>query len=240
MCLCRDVIYWFCLVRSLCGEWHKSRLHYTIKGPVMQRACEHDGFGQDEQSFEASKTQSVLMLPVHPYYLKIRQTGQSHWKTSHQTIEGKLFGFRSFTQLLIAACVWFILFVCLFFRTFPPWKSRWWFYWQKPQKNTGSFPPWIHCLWRLWPSVTESDTQSTCGGKPSIPAEATDTLWGCGWTQRSTIKLSLSEEFLLWECGKESKLWDYQIQKGWNKLSMKTAGILIFCTHLLYGWTSVS
>lgn len=56
MCLCRDLICWFCLVRSFSSEWHKSGLHYTIKGPLMRRACEHDGCGEDEQSFEGQQS----------------------------------------------------------------------------------------------------------------------------------------------------------------------------------------
>lgn len=68
MCLCRDVIYWFCLVRSLCSEWHKSGLHYAIKGPLMQHAFEHDGFGEDEQSFEG-KQRSVSVNALCPSLL---------------------------------------------------------------------------------------------------------------------------------------------------------------------------
>lgn len=93
MCLCRDVIYCLCLVRSLCSERHKSGLRYTIKGPLMQQACEHDGSGEDEQSFE-SKQHSVSPNAPCPHYLKVRQTG----KIGCQTIEAKPF-FLSFTQL---------------------------------------------------------------------------------------------------------------------------------------------
>lgn len=91
------------------------------------------------KALKASKTQSVLMLPVHPYYLKIRQTGQSHWKISHQTIEGKLFGFRSFTQLLISACEWFIFFVC-FSERFPLENPDDDFIDKNPRKTQVAFP----------------------------------------------------------------------------------------------------
>lgn len=42
----------------------------------MRRACEHDGFGEDEQSFE-DKQHSVSLNAPCPYYLKVWHTGQS-------------------------------------------------------------------------------------------------------------------------------------------------------------------
>lgn len=97
MCLCRGVIYWFCLVGTLCSEWHKSSLHYTIKGPLMQRACEHDGFSEDQQSFEGER-HSVSLNAACPTWLCKSSTDSLKNEPGYCR---KLFGFRSFTQLLI-------------------------------------------------------------------------------------------------------------------------------------------
>lgn len=149
MCPCRDVIYWFCLVGSLCSERHKSGLHYTIKGPLMQRAREHDGFSEDQQSFEGEQ-HSVSLNAACKSSTDSLRNGPGYCR--------KLFGFRSFTQLSIT-----------FYFRFP----RWWFYWRTPPTNARGPPLRITRLQRLQPSVT--GRQSTCGvmegGTASSPAQ---------------------------------------------------------------------
>lgn len=127
------------------------------------------------------------------------------------------------------------LFLFLFFTMFPLWKPRWWFYWQNPQKNTGSFPVWIHCLRRLRPSVTESDTHSqhTIQNLPVL--QKILTCCGVGG-EHSDPQLSClcQENFcfsILWE--RLEAVGDDQIWKGWNKHSIKNSCFV----DLLYTFT---
>lgn len=143
MCLCRDVIYWFCLVGSLCSERHKSGLHYTIKGPLMQHAREHDGFSGDQQSFEG-KQHSVSLKAACPSWL---------CKSSTESVKNepgycrKIFGFRSFTQLSIT-----------FYFLFQNVSQMMILLTNPPTTNARGPPLWITRLQRLQPSVTEADS----------------------------------------------------------------------------------
>lgn len=182
MCLCRDVIYWFCLVGSLCSERHKSGLHYTIKGPLMQRTCEHDGFSEDQQSFEGEQ-HSVSLNAACPSGLCKSSTASLKNEPGYCR---KLFGFRSFTQLLIT--FYFL------FQNISPLK-RWWFYWRIPLTNARGPPLWITRLQRLQPSVTEADSQHVEWWReeqrPVLPNTITDVLPRWGPTQPPAIKFGL-------------------------------------------------
>lgn len=126
MCLCRDVIYWFCLVGSLCSEWHKSGLHYTITGPLMQRACEHDGFSEDQQSFEGKQRSVSLNAPCPSWFFY--KVPQIHWQMNY-AIQGNYY-ILFYKVLSNLGDSLFSL-----SEPFPSRKSRWWFYWQKPKRS---------------------------------------------------------------------------------------------------------
>lgn len=117
------------------------------------------------------------------------------------SLKNELFSFRGFTQLLIT--------FFFFFWKVPPLKIQMMILLTKtPQKNTGSaFPRGFTACGDCGHLSQRATHSQTCGGKPSNPAEATDTLWACGWTQQSRRLCQENSSFSnLWEGEKESKL----------------------------------
>lgn len=142
LCVFADGICWFCLVGSLCSERHKSGLHYTIKGPLRQRAREHDGSSEDQRSFEGEQ-HSVSLNAACPSRLSKSLTDSLRNEAGYCRAP---VGFRSFTWLSIT-------FYFLFQSVSPLKSPDDDFIDESPDKNTP--PP----LLRLQPSVTEADSQ---------------------------------------------------------------------------------
>lgn len=119
------------------------------------------------------------------------------------SLKNELFSFRGFTQLLIT--------FFFFFGRFPPWKSRWWFYWQKPPRKTQVAPSPVDSLPAEIAAICHRERRTVKHAEENLPI-LQKLLTRCGLVgehnnpQSRRLCQENSSFSNLWEGEKESKL----------------------------------